>query len=204
MVEKLKEGIVRVCIPFENIYTSSFILIENNDAVILDSGNSDEDAIEYIIPEIEKLKVRVKYLVSSHTHQDHHGGINALKKAFPDAIPTLFSKNVEDSHHLNDGEVLLNRFKMLNLKGHTEDSLAVLDIKTNTLLSCDSLQSYGVGRFKTLVEDTEKYFDSIKRVRALNLDTIIASHEYEPLGSIIEKKKIPEFLEHCKNAKNRP
>ncbi len=57
MLEKLKEGIYRICIPFEDIYTSAYILIEKNDAIIFDSGNSDKDAEAYIIPEVSKFKV---------------------------------------------------------------------------------------------------------------------------------------------------
>lgn len=57
MLEKLKEGIYRICIPFEDIYTSAYILIEKNDAIIFDSGNSDKDAEVYIIPEVSKFKV---------------------------------------------------------------------------------------------------------------------------------------------------
>ncbi len=194
-MEKLKDGIYRICIPFENIYTTSFVLVEGANAVILDSGNCDSDAEKYIIPEVKEMGVNVKYLVSSHTHQDHHGGINALKMAFPNAVSVLFAENT-----LTDGQILLNRFKVLNLKGHTNDSLGILDLKTNTLLSCDSLQMYGIDRFKTLVEDKEEYLKTIERIKSLSLDAIIASHEYEPLGSIAEGEKISEFLQECVNA----
>ncbi len=191
MMERLKEGIHRVCIPFDNIYTSAFILTEGNDAVILDSGNSNEDAEGYIIPIVQGLGVNVKYIIASHTHQDHYGGINALKRAFQKA---------EYICYLMDKDIFLGRFQVLNLKGHSDDSLGVLDIKTKTLLSCDSLQAYGVGHFKTLVDNKELYYQSIEKVRLLDIDTIIASHEYEPYGSIIKKNNINDFLQKCIDA----
>ncbi len=198
MTEKLKEGIYRVCIPFENIYTTSFFLIEKGDAIIIDSGSNNEDAEKYIIPEIEKFNVKVRYLISSHTHGDHHGGIEALKNVFPNAIPAMFDKADADSHHLTDGEILLNRFKMLNLKGHSEDSLGVVDIKNNTLLSFDSLQLKGVGRYPTYFYDYDVYISTIKRVRELNPDTVVASHDYEPCGYIANgKEEIKIYLDEC-------
>ncbi len=201
MLEKLKEGIYRICIPFENIYTSSFILTENNDAIILDSGSNDEDAQRYIIPEITKLGVSVKYLVSSHSHGDHHGGINALKKTYPDAVPSLFSKRFTDSYILSDGEMLLGRFQVLNLKGHSEDCLAMLDTKTKTMISCDCLQLQGVGRYPTYINNFPEYTKTLNRVRELNLETIVASHDYEPLGYIANgQSEIEEYLKICKKA----
>ncbi len=200
MTERLKEGIYRVCIPFENIYTSVFILIKGSEAVILDSGANEDDSRKYVIPAVAELGVTPKYLVSSHTHGDHHGGINALKQAFPDAVPALFSKDVADSYYLTDGEVLLGRFKVLNLKGHSEDSLGILDLHTNTLISCDSLQMYGIDKYRGLIFDAEKYLESINRVRMLKVSAIIASHEYEPLGFMAEDKNVQKFLGICEKA----
>ncbi len=197
MIEKIQDGIYRIIFPFDNIYTSSFILTENNNAIIFDSGYCDEDAEKYIIPEAKKLNVNVKYLVSSHTHGDHYGGIKALKKAFPCAVSALFSKDAADSRHLTDGEILLNRFQMLNLKGHTDDSLAIFDLETKILFSADCLQLYGVDKYKTLVSDRDEYLKSIERVRAVEPDMIIASHDYEPLGYMAKKDIIREYLDTC-------
>ncbi len=200
MAERLKEGIYRVCIPFENIYTSAFFLVSGKSCIILDSGSDDSDAEKYIIPETAKLGVTPKYLVSTHTHGDHHGGINALKAAFPEAVPALFSTAVQGSYHLTDGEILLDRFKVLNLKGHSRDSLGILDLKTSTLLSGDSLQMYGIDIYRGLVTDTDEYLATIRRVRELGVQTIIASHDYEPLGFMAEGEKVAEFLDFCEKA----
>ncbi len=72
-MKQVKDGIYKIEIPFYDIYTSSFILTNGNEAIVLDSGDSEKDAEEYVIPAIEALGVTPKYLVSSHTHQDHHG-----------------------------------------------------------------------------------------------------------------------------------
>ncbi len=194
-MEKLKDGIYRICIPFENIYTSSFILVENNEAIIADSGSDDGDADRYIIPGVMKLGVNVKYLVSSHSHGDHFGGINALKNAFPNAVSIMIADNTSTNR-----QVLLNRFTILHFDGHSSDSLGILDTKTRTLLSFDSLQLYGVGRYGTSVTDFSGYYSTINYIRNLDLDLIVASHSYVPLGNCAEKADIPEYLDVCKAA----
>ncbi len=92
MLKKITNGIYKIIIPFENIYTSSFLLCNSRDAIVLDSGCNAEDVAQYIIPSIASLQAVPKYLVSSHTHGDHHGGIGALMHAYPDAIPARFSE----------------------------------------------------------------------------------------------------------------
>ncbi len=47
------------------------------------------------------------------------------------------------------------------------------------------------------------YFRSIDRVRDLHVDTIIASHEYDPLGSIAEGAMVEEYLKVCEEAAGR-
>ncbi len=195
MIEKMKEGIYRVCIPFENIYTSAFILVDGQNAIILDSGSSDRDAERYIIPGVTELKVTPMYLISSHNHSDHCGGINALKKAYPNAKELSFEK-----HSIRDNQTFFKRYKALNLKGHSDDSLAIFDIKTNTLLSGDCLQMYGVDKYRMGVADKGEYLKTIDRVSALRPVCIIASHEYEPLGSIVENKDVEKFLQICVEA----
>ena len=182
MIEKLKDGIFRIKIPFDKIYTSSFVLVEENDAVIYDFGSNCSDAEKYIIPELNALNVTVKYLALSHDHGDHSGGIDAMMAKYPDArVISMKGKWGEPS---NDGDVLLNRFKVVHLKGHSDDGMAILDMRTNTLLSGDTLQVWGVDRYKTYFTAYTPYIEALEKVKALCVDEIIASHEYEPCGAI--------------------
>ena len=73
-------------------------------------------------------------------------------------------------------------------------------MKTNTLFSVDSLQMYGLDRYRTLVGDFDTYFKTIEKVRNMKVNTIIASHEYEPLGFFVSDEKVEEFLNICKKA----
>lgn len=199
MIEKLKDGIFRIKIPFDKIYTSSFLLVEENDAVIYDFGSNRSDAEKYIIPELDALNVTVKYLAVSHDHGDHSGGIDAMMAKYPDAkVISMGRKWGEPSC---DGDVLLNSFKLVSLKGHSNDGMAILDMRTNTLLSGDTLQVWGVDRYKTYFTAYAPYIETLEKVRALGVATIIASHEYEPCGAIAEgEEQISVFLEECKKA----
>ena len=146
-------------------------------------------------------------IICSHLHSDHSGGMDALLSAFPNAKAGLFSTSKSydrETVHFSDGELLFNRFRVLNLKGHTDDCLAVLDEKTSTLLSFDCLQLFGVGRYGTFFENCGEYIKTLERVETLGLERIISSHEYVPCGAMANgREEVKEYLTQCKKALDR-
>ncbi len=198
-VEKLAEGIFRVKIPFENIYTSAFFLETEEGVLVVDSGSSDADAERHILPALQGR--RVAMLACSHLHGDHAGGVGRLLTAFPKVKLALFAKenpySKERIRRLEDGELLFGRYQVYNLRGHTADCLGILDRKTNSLLTFDSLQLGGVGRYPAFTEDRAAYLQTVARVRGLGVEQIFTSHEYEPYGFRAGKGEIDRFLDAC-------
>ncbi len=79
-----------------------------------------------------------------------------------------------------DGDVVLDRFKLIHLSGHSDDGMAILDTKINSLISGDVLRARGVDRRRTYFTDYTLYIETLERVKTLDVDAMIASHEYEP------------------------
>ncbi len=201
MAEKCNDGIYLIKIPFEDLYTASFILCQGTDAVILDSGASDRDAQMYIIPEVQRLGVQVKHLIFSHGHGDHMGGINALRRAFPEAAVGKCLPADDSILPLQDGKMLLHRYQLLHLPGHSADSMAVLDTKTGTLLTGDCLQLWGIGKYRNGISHKRAYLESIRRVRSLGAAHIIAAHAYDPLGQFAHgREEVNAYLDECRQA----
>ncbi len=197
MIEKIKDGIFRIKIPFETIYTSSFVLVEKNDAIVYDFGSNDFDAERYVIPELEALGVNVKYIAVSHAHGDHCGGIGAMMRKYPSA-ELLYMGNRWNNIPIKDGDIVLDRFRLIHLRGHSDDGMAVLDTVTNSLISGDALQAWGVDRWKTFFTDKTLYLEMLEKVKELRVDAIIASHEYEPCGFFADgKENAALFVEEC-------
>ncbi len=200
MLERLLDGIYRICIPFESIYTSSFILKNDDKVVIADTGSSQEDVAKYILPTLRGLGLKPDYIVISHFHWDHSGGLNALIEAMPSIRIGTFAeeRHGQQYHQFTEGEVLFDRFQMLLLPGHSEDSLGIFDLKTKALLSFDSLQKYGLDRFGTGIVDYPAYRKTIQRVRDLAPNEVIAAHDYIPGGyRAIGAKDVETFLMNC-------
>ncbi len=206
MLEQLTDGIYRICIPFERIYTTSFVLTHEGKTMVADTGSCQEDVEAYILPALEALGVKPDYIVISHFHWDHSGGLQAIMEAFPDATIGTFSgeRNGGRYHHFVDGEVLFHRFQMLHLPGHSEDSLGIYDLKIKALLSFDCLQKFGLDRFGTGVWDYATYRKTIQRVRRLAPIEIIAAHDYVPDGyRAIGADDVEVFLANCEASVNK-
>ncbi len=200
-MKRIADGIFKIEIPFEDIYTSSFVLENNGKYIVADSGACANDANTCIIPKLKERNITPSYLVCSHMHGDHSGGVRALISEYPNAVVCGVNeclKTFENSKIIADKQLLLERFELIPLPGHSEDSLGIFDTKTKTFLSFDCLQQRGVSKYGGGFCNFEKYLHSVEVIRALYPKAIAASHEFYPLGSIAAgERDVCKYLDEC-------
>lgn len=205
IAEKLTENIYRIKIPFDNIYTSVFIIKVEDFLILADTATTKDDVTEYIVPEIEKSGGNLKYVILSHNHGDHLGGYKYIKEIYPKVKVILFDENYAINKGFTDyiipkdEEVFFDCIKLYNFKGHSKDSLGLLDTRQNTLLTFDSFQLMGVGRYGGGITNIKEYFESLNRAKNIGVNILIPSHEYYPMGSFIEGEDTGKFFDECKN-----
>jgi glyoxylase-like metal-dependent hydrolase (beta-lactamase superfamily II) len=79
--------------------------------------------------------------------------------------------------------------------------MGYLDRQTGTLLSGDTLQLFGISRYRNGIRYPRLYRETVERIRQMPLLRIIASHEYDPLGACAEgRDAIEEYLNTCLQA----
>ncbi len=184
-----EDGIYRLTVPFEVIYTTVFALNEGDKWILCDTATTDFDVKNFILPALLDLGATPDYIFISHSHSDHAGGLPSICKAFPHA------------KIITSPTILLQRFEVIGLKGHSEDSLAIFDTKTKSLLSFDCLQQRGIDKYRNGISDRSTYLKSIERVRNMAVKRIIFSHDYEPCGySVSGKAEIRKVLDICVKA----
>ncbi len=190
--QKEESGIYRLTVPFEAIYTTVFALNEGDEWILCDAATTEFDVKNYILPALSDLEAVPDYIFISHSHSDHAGGLPSLQRAFP------------ESRIITAPTVLLGRFEVISLKGHSDDSLAIFDTQTQILLSFDCLQQKGIDKYRNGISNKAEYLKSIERVRNMAVERIIFSHDYEPCGySVKGNGKIKDCLDICKEYLNR-
>lgn len=200
--EQYGQGLFRLNIPFEDLTTSVYIVVAPSGAAIIDSATYPTDVDAWILPALQEIGVErqaVKRLLLTHDHGDHAGGLPRLIECFPDAVVrTSYPTPLSASAPLRDGERILERLQTVALPGHTKTSVAYLDLPTKTLLSGDCLQLKGIGIYRNNVAEPWLYRASIQRLMTMDLERIIAAHEFDPLGSVAEgKQAVTAYLEEC-------
>ncbi|MBE6588790.1 MAG: MBL fold metallo-hydrolase [Ruminococcaceae bacterium] len=164
--EKATDGIYRLDIPFDHLYTSVF-LITGDTPVIVDSATTREDVSLRILPALSLAGFEKGSLLVTHRHGDHNGGTPFLLSALP-ALSAVT---------LRDGETL-GTVRAIRLGGHTEDSMGYFDTRTGTLLCGDALQFYGVGKYGCSIVNAAMYEETLDRIKTLAPEAILPSHDF--------------------------
>lgn len=188
------EGIFRLCVPFENLTTSVFLLLTQEGPVLYDCATTSEDVKTVILPALAELRIApqdLRGLVVSHAHADHSGGLATLQEHAPQ-VPVI------TAHTAAEAEVLFGSLRALHLPGHTADCLGLYDLNTDTLLTADALQLMGIGRFGCSLAVPEDYVQTIEKIRRLAPRRILTAHAYVPYGNRAEgAAEIARYLDGC-------
>ena len=199
---KLCENLYRIKVPFEDIYSTVYVAVYDGEAIIIDSATLSSDADNYILPALAELGLNtndVKYLLLTHSHGDHAGGLRRLSELLPEAeIKVACKIFLPNFSPLADNEILLGNLKTIYLPGHTDDTVGFYDISTKTLLSGDCLPQKGVSKYRGRPAYPDLYKKSIEKLKGMDIERIVAAHEYDPLGSIAEgKDAVNGYLDLC-------
>ncbi|MBR5546916.1 MAG: MBL fold metallo-hydrolase [Clostridia bacterium] len=190
-----RENIDRLWIPFDSVRTSVFLIQTTEGYLLFDCASSEYDIRKLLLPELKKQGIPfedIQWLFCSHFHSDHTGGLPYLLNDLPwihiaakdsSNVPPAFKHRV---HMVCDTESIMNDLQVLFTPGHSDDSISLLDKRTNTLLSGDALQQRGIGKYGTGIASPALYYQTIQRIRQLQPECLLASHAYDPLGEKAE------------------
>ena len=169
---KETDGIFRLQIPFDGLYTSVFLIETEAGAFLLDCGTTKEDVEELLLPALEELGYDATALagvVLSHRHDDHAGG-----------LPYLLA-HAKELAVITDERALAQGVVTYALAGHTEDSLGVLDTRSGTLITGDGLQFDGVNQYPRSTPFLDAYLATLDKIaRDGRVENMLYSHAYDP------------------------
>lgn len=183
------------------IYAANCYIIysENTrEGIIVDPGGDVND----LLKNVEENNITLKYIVLTHGHGDHIGGVQELKdklnipllvheddlELLEDASKNLSSIMAMGSVELNaerllkDGDIIefgVLKAEVLHTPGHTKGGIC---LKINGhLLSGDTLFKGSIGRSDLLGGDYKTLINSIKdKILVLPDDTIVLSGHGQP------------------------
>lgn len=207
MFKKLQENIYKLDIPFYTVTTSSFAITSEENNILVDCGTTPNDVEEIIIPALNALGITPNYIFLTHSHDDHAGGLKTIIKNFPHIRLLSFNKALCDEFGgslLKNGDEIIKNICFLSLPGHSFDSGALLDKRSKSLITGDSLQLWGIKQYGCGVSNPTEYLKLLERLKKLKIDNIFASHEYYPLGSTAQgSAEVKKYLDECESIYNK-
>ncbi len=163
------------------------------ETMIIDPGNVPENLIEVL----DAMQVKMKYILLTHCHGDHIGGVSKIKEKYggkvlvhtKDAVG-LKDVNINLSTHiglepiilqedarLNDGDLLHVgnlEFQVIHTPGHTCGSISLYCEQEKMLFSGDTLFRGSWGRIDLPTSSFEDIISSItNKLIKLPADTIV-------------------------------
>lgn len=208
-IEKITDHIHRLELPYKDIFTTVLTVRTPGGVVLVDAASFPED-INLILPFLQEVGVtarELKYIFITHNHCDHSGCLGPVLEAFPEAVVMSRSTYLHRCYpqgrcvSMEDGDIFLDVLQVVTIPGHTMDAAGILDLRTNTLISGDALQAFGIrgsGTWAANINYPDAHVEAIRKLASMDIDCIVAAHDYEPGGYRAEgKEAIAQNLENC-------
>jgi hydroxyacylglutathione hydrolase len=168
---------------------------EGGDGVVIDPSFG----IDPVLEAIDAKSVKVRYILNTHSHQDHVAGNRDVRERTGAKVvahrvaPLRQDVSVDDGDAFSAGRL---RFEVVHSPGHTKDS--VLYLFEGNVATGDTLFVDGCGRTDLPGGSSSELYDSLQR-RLLSLDdalVVLPGHDYgsTPTSTIGRERKENETL----------
>ena len=119
-----------------------YIIHNGRDALIVDPGSEGNK----IIDAVKASNLKVIGILITHSHFDHIGALEDVKKEYPDAV-------VINNKNKGDQSIGMFKFKVIENPGHTEDSVSYYFDNNDILFSGDFIFKGTIGNYPDGMED---------------------------------------------------
>ena len=175
--------------PLQN-FTYLVANAEGGEGVVIDPSYG----IDPVLEAIDARRVKVRYILNTHSHQDHVAGNADVRDRTGAKVVAHRSAPLHQDVDVDDGSVIESgriKFEVVHTPGHTPDS--VLYIFAGNVATGDTLFVGECGRTDLPGGDPSAMFDSLLG-RVMKLDdalVVLPGHDYgvTPTSTIGREKK---------------
>jgi len=174
---------------------------ESHEALIIDPGFDRESEAKNILNEIERNGFKVKYIINTHGHPDHHGGNRAIKESTK--APILIHEydapmisNPPADRKLHDGDLIevgSIKLRVIHTPGHSKGSIILLG--ADAVFSGDTLVAGSIGRFDLPGGSIDEIKNSLKNKLLTLPDHLKVYPGHGPVSTIGEERRNNPFLQ---------
>jgi len=178
---------------------------ESKEAAVVDPSFN----VDAIFKLAKDKRLKIKYVIDTHRHQDHVAGNEQIKSRFGSKIVSHKSSNIGANVQVADGDIIKvgkEEIRVIHTPGHTNDSICLLF--DGKLITGDTLFVGECGRTDLPGGSSRDMYDSLfRKILRLNEKTeIYPGHDYGSRTSstigeekrtnyTLKKRSLEEFIE---------
>lgn len=191
--------------------TNAYFLGSGPEKILIDTSDLVEEFEKNLAVLLQKLEFTVTHAIITHFHPDHVDALQYVLKHCPSTrvykckseesrvFDEALQKNYGFSYiFVEDGQVLeLEGYELeiLRVPGHSEDSLAVFERKSQRLFVGDTVLGEGTG---TSIKDLDTYMKSLERLLSMQIKTLLPAHGSVFLTEESSMQVIRAYYDHRK------
>ena len=172
-------------------FVSAYVLVRGGEAAIVDTGQSgSRDAIFEGLDAMSVAPSAVRYIVLTHNHGDHVGGLSDMETDLVNATVYAGAADIGSIRssltlaELNDGDEVFG-MGVVGTPGHTPGSISLFDTGSGILVAGDAINGDGSGGITGANPDFSSDLDaaaaSVAKLAALSPTTAAFGHGGPPV-----------------------
>ena len=206
--EKITKNMYRITTPYKDIFTTVYLLIAEKGAILFDAASFDTDVDDVLVPALAELGITPQYVFISHNHRDHAGGLSRFTACYPETTIVSRSPVLREKYEGHpflfpeEGTMLLDTYRVIPIVGHTQDSAALLDTRTNTLITGDCLQLWGIcgsEDWASNINFPTEHWQALNKLEKMPIAAIYTAHDYYPLNYFaVGEEAVVRYITACR------
>jgi len=193
------DGVPATSLAWERVVlggVSAYVLVRAGEAAVVDTGNpGDAGDIEATLDGLGIGWSDVSHIILTHLHGDHVGSLGDVMTAAPAAVGFAGAPDIPNIPSprtltpVGDGDSVFG-LDIIATPGHTPGSIVVRDLGSGLLVAGDALRGEDggvIGANPRFTDDMGLANESIKKLAALQFDTVVFGHGDPVVGGASEQ-----------------
>ena len=205
-----KMKIIKLELKNNYMSSNSYLLIKDNNVVVVDPGFPDDLLFNYL----KNNNLKLNKIILTHGHYDHWTGLEKLLSIYPNTkvyassldnywlnnnpFTSYIPKIDVDLNNLDSIDILNTSFQIIKVPGHSKGSVAFMNQDDNYIIVGDLLFCESIGRTDLEGGSFKELEASVLKLYELNDDLIVYNGHGRPT-TIGHEKKFNPFVKKARN-----
>ncbi|KAK4496176.1 hypothetical protein PRZ48_012156 [Zasmidium cellare] len=144
--------------------TSTFVVGTGPERILVDTSGGEPEYAALLSQALEENGISLKYVLVTHWHGDHSGGIPDIVRMYPHTKDSIYKNDPEpDQQPIEDGQVFSVEgatVTALHTPGHSHDHMCFILDEEKAMFTGDTILGHGT----SAVEDLGQYMSSLQKM----------------------------------------